>query len=106
LVRDGANLTEKRKEQMLESIYRIEDIAQHLPTEHSILDLYQSFESTSGTAYILIGISLLAILVGLLWSGVLWALVLTIPLAGYKMFSAQKLKTTVMQRAIKTISAP
>lgn len=104
LIDDGANLTEKRKVQMLEAIYELESIISKTNIEHPILSLYRELIKKRTQVYWLITTSIVTLLIGLALPPMLLATILSAIYAIYFRSKIKALKTEIRARAIGVIS--
>lgn len=104
LVKDGGNLTDKRKEALLEQTYAVEEIVNKIETVHPIKSLYDQIDKLNGEA---LGGGCLGILLGFagFYYTPLFALFLVSPaMYVYSISKIVKVKDEINQKAIKVIS--
>lgn len=104
LIDDGANLTEKRKVQMLEAIYELESILSKTNIGHPILSLYRDLVKKRTQVRWLITASIVTLLIGLALPPMLLAAMLSAAYAVYFRSKTKALKTEIGARAIGVIS--
>ena len=105
LVDDGANLTDKRKVEMLEAIYEIEDTLARTPTEHPILPLYRQVTSKRTSRFMLIVGAVICGLIAIAAPPMLVGAIVFAILAYRKSRSIGSLISSIRQQAIQAVSS-
>lgn len=105
LVEDGANLTDKRKVEMLEAIYEIEKIVSRTVTAHPILPLYRQITDTrTNRSFFIVG-AVVCGLIGLAAPPAFAGTLVFAVLAYRKSMSIEALRNNIRQQAIQTVSS-
>ncbi len=105
LVKDGGNLTDKRKETMLEQIYAIEDIVNKLENVHPILALYNDVDKSLSDAARVGCVSIIFGLIGIYYRPLLYAaLIVGVIAYYYNKNKVSKLKKEINEKAVNVIS--
>lgn len=105
LIDDGANLTEKRKVQMLEALYALEDVVSKTNIGHPILTLYRDLTKKRSQIFWLVAASVISLLIGLAFPQMLLGALLAAGYAGYFRAKTKSIKTEIRNGALGVISS-
>lgn len=105
LVDDGANLTDKRKVEMLEAIYEMEEIVARTATTHPILPLYRQVTDKRTSRFFFIAGAVICGLIGLAAPPALAGTIVFAILAYRRSMLIVALKNSIRQQAIQAVSS-
>ena len=104
LVADGADLTDERKEQMLECVYQLEEIVKQSPIDHPVLKLYSARTKNVGRGALLLWLAVPVVLFAIAWPSMWKGLLFTLLPGSLFMLRGWRQKVAIERQAIKVVS--